>query len=1120
MLRPFVLALAVYSTNGKYHESLRLFLSSIEMGLKEWGMNHLERSMSYNLEIDLAVEGTASLAQLYSVIELNVKTKSCYTPNPLYFQHRRYRDPLKRFSRGRTGAVITALDGVLDQGDSCFTEVIESLSVQPEVARLILSLGTIPLGRAGGKGGLPRRDETILFGLDGTGEILGIADTGLDDGSCYFRGTNSSTRRDCRADFSQRKVIQYCSYADEVDDLGGHGTFVTAAAVGKCVEEENDAYKLMDGIASGARVAFFDIGRSSRPVGIMLPPVEQMLDTNSQTGARIHSNSWGQPNYGMASAYSYLSLEVDAWLYSHPESLVVFAVGNEGYYGRETILSPADAKNALTVGALVSHDPISDERDSSVAPYSSIGPTSDGRHKPDLVAPGDIQSAFAASTQEQLGRLEGRGVETGYTCALHSLQGSSMAAPHVAALGLLLNEYFKNASLWATTCRRYSSAHRTCVNGAFAPSGVLLKSLLLHSARPVASYSLPSYNAYTKVPSFPLRDPEEDLMGVPDDYQGYGEPLLAAVLPQITKDSNGLWVWDSLILSPGDTLAVEVVLISNGSSSVDPSTPPSLRVTLGWYDPPRSHFASNQSQLVHDLDLAVIVPNRSLLFGNRATHASTPRPTAADWDRHTDTLNTVEMVNLPRPSGHCFFSSDTELCAFTVLVHAKRSIDMDVDKDKNDSMRCSLVITADHRGKVGEPHRGVVWGQALPHAPTPRQPSFNDTARDTTSPTPPKDQGPPQQKADVEPTSRGFMRKIPFASVRLAAEDNRDDTHTRVPLSTFQEEGAVLLAVSLQCSSTHALRQSHPGRARHAQLLSQPINGSSPAASDVGDWTQGAHCLLLAVILTDPCGHTHTPTPTNATPVTSLTPTLLLGGFEYFHAIDGEANHFMQRTWPDLWANEIVRTDSGGFRARRDVAFMGLGAGCPEVHRRDKAWHVELALGYDKSAYVGAVEYSGEILLHFQRVDNELPTDKSKIASDSSHDNDGKDGPRFLEVSIAESLVVIGGACVCIATFLTLAYLMMQWSQRGEGFSIPMTDRRGAYGSLDNSEGHDANAAPGGCVVVTPQVDERVQPYSHESCRRVNNQTYEEEPSSSDSDVRECSSASYGYVTPDSECEL
>jgi hypothetical protein len=62
-------------------------------------------------------------------------------------------------------------------------------------------------------------------------------------------------------------------------------------------------------------------------------------------------------------------------------ALVVNAVGNEGCYGGNNLLSPADGDSVLAVGAVYFNG--------DVVSYSSCGPTFDGRIKPDAVAPGE-----------------------------------------------------------------------------------------------------------------------------------------------------------------------------------------------------------------------------------------------------------------------------------------------------------------------------------------------------------------------------------------------------------------------------------------------------------------------------------------------------------------------------------------------------------------------------------------------------------------------------------------------------------------------------------------------------------------------------------------------------------
>lgn len=60
--------------------------------------------------------------------------------------------------------------------------------------------------------------------------------------------------------------------------------------------------------------------------------------------------------------------------------------GNSGWNGLGTVQSPALSKNGLTVGASDSERDATSNR-TVVASWSSLGPTQDGRIKPDVVAP-------------------------------------------------------------------------------------------------------------------------------------------------------------------------------------------------------------------------------------------------------------------------------------------------------------------------------------------------------------------------------------------------------------------------------------------------------------------------------------------------------------------------------------------------------------------------------------------------------------------------------------------------------------------------------------------------------------------------------------------------------------
>ena len=320
-----------------------------------------------------------------------------------------------------------------------------------------------------------------------------------------------------------------------------------------------------------------------------------------QHGADLTTNSWGAPAYGAydAGARDYDALTRDAG--NGQQMLHIFAAGNygSGNYG-STVSSPGTAKNVLTVGATegVRENGIVDGcgqwaagNADNIATFSSRGPTSDGRVKPDLMAPGTHIQGPAS----QDSGYTGSSVCNPYHPAGQPLytwsSGTSHSTPAVAGAVSLLWEYYQRV-----------------LNPGARPSPAMLKALLLNTPRYLtgtgAGDTLPSSN------------------------QGWGDVDLGALFDGV----------------PRRLLDQNVVLTTTGQeyqtdgTILDPSR--SFRVTLEWTDVPGS---TTGNAYVNDLDLEVTV-NGVLYNGNVFSGAySTPGGT-------TDPRNNVESVFLPAGS--------------------------------------------------------------------------------------------------------------------------------------------------------------------------------------------------------------------------------------------------------------------------------------------------------------------------------------------------------------------------------------------------------------------------------------------------------------------------------------
>jgi subtilisin-like proprotein convertase family protein len=455
--------------------------------------------------------------------------------------------------------------------------------------------------------------------------LVDVVDDGVDNGTSsplhpdfYVSGSKNNP--------SRLVSVDNCTSAPSGNGEDGHGN-INAGIVGSYNVQVGSPHVDAQGYNRGLGVNPFGRVASTKIFG---PNFDLSKCANTYSGivaksyakgAAISTNSWGANSFGgyTASSQAYDALQRDAApnVPGNQELLHVFSAGNAGP-STGSVGAPATAKNVIAVAATenVRDEGIPDGCFSSasnnaddMSDFSSRGPTTDGRIKPDISAPG----VHIQGPASQDPAYNGSGICGGAT---NFYPPSNRDPSHKYYPNPSQNTISQTLYTWSSGTSHSTPAvagglslayeyYSRTIRPGFYPSPAMAKALILNTPR-----YLNGLNTGGNLPS---------------NSQGWGDLNMGAIFDGTTR-----YVSDQIkpLVATGEQFTRVGTVVSNAKP---------VHITLVWQDAPGS---TTGNSYVNDLNLEVTVGGKTYK-GNVFNGRLSVTGGAAD------AKNNVESVFLP-----------------------------------------------------------------------------------------------------------------------------------------------------------------------------------------------------------------------------------------------------------------------------------------------------------------------------------------------------------------------------------------------------------------------------------------------------------------------------------------